>query len=97
MSNTCFTVNSYILNDIEKLIEELCVMKKQEEKMQEELDDLKESLKVDKQNLDAVTSDRNRLLSLCNEKDTGNDQWVFYLCIIDQLVLLIVQSNRLLF
>ncbi|KAL2998844.1 hypothetical protein AAZX31_09G125200 [Glycine max] len=37
--------------------------------MQEELDDLKESLKADKQNLDAVTSDCNKLLSLCNEKD----------------------------
>ena len=69
MPNTCFLVNSYILNDIEQLLEELRVKQKQEEKMQEELDDLKESLKADKQNLDAVTSDRNRLLSLCNEKD----------------------------
>ncbi|KAL5143064.1 Kinesin-like protein KIN-14I [Glycine soja] len=53
----------------DQLLEELRVKQKQEEKMQEELDDLKESLKADKQNLDAVTSDRNRLLSLCNEKD----------------------------
>lgn len=37
--------------------------------MQEELDGLKESLKADKQNLDAVTSDRDRLRSLFNEKD----------------------------
>jgi len=37
--------------------------------MQEELDGLKASLKADKQNLDFVTSDRDRLRSLCNEKD----------------------------
>ncbi|XP_006588213.2 kinesin-like protein KIN-14I [Glycine soja] len=55
--------------NVDQLLEELCVKKKQEEKMQEELDDLKESLKADKQNLDAVTSDCNKLLSLCNEKD----------------------------
>lgn len=42
---------------------------RQEEKMQEELDGLKESLKADKQNLDSVTSDRDRLRSLCYEKD----------------------------
>jgi len=37
--------------------------------MQEELDGLKESLKADKQNLDSVTRDRDRLRSLCNAKD----------------------------
>ncbi|KAH1206024.1 Kinesin-like protein KIN-14I [Glycine max] len=53
----------------DQLLEELRVKQKQEEKMQEELDDLKESLKANKQNLDAVTSDRDSLVSLCNEKD----------------------------
>jgi len=51
------------------LLEELRVKQRQEEKMQEELDGLKASLKADKQNLDFVTSDRDRLRSLCNEKD----------------------------
>jgi len=51
------------------LLEELRVKQRQEEKMQEELDGLKESLKADKKNLDSVTSDRDRLRSLCNEKD----------------------------
>ncbi|XP_029130432.1 kinesin-like protein KIN-14I [Cajanus cajan] len=53
----------------DQLLGELRVKQKQEEKMQEELDGLKESLKADKQNLDAVTSDRDRLRSLCNEKE----------------------------
>lgn len=51
------------------MLEELRVKQRQEEKMQEELDGLKESLKADKQNLDSVTSDRDRLRSLCYEKD----------------------------
>jgi len=51
------------------LLEELRVKQRQEEKMQEELDGLKESLKADKQNLDSVTRDRDRLRSLCNAKD----------------------------
>ncbi|KOM32029.1 hypothetical protein LR48_Vigan01g158500 [Vigna angularis] len=53
----------------DQLLEELRVKQRQEEKMQEELDSLKESLKSDKQNLDSVTSDRDRLRSLCYEKD----------------------------
>ncbi|XP_027346242.1 kinesin-like protein KIN-14I [Abrus precatorius] len=53
----------------DQLLEELREKQKQEEKMQEELDGLKESWKAAKQNLDAVTSDRDRLRSLCNEKD----------------------------
>jgi len=82
------------------LLEELRVKQKQEEKMQEELDDLKESLKANKQNLDAVTSDRDSLVSLCNEKDKELQVKInefFYLYIIGRLVLVIVQSNRLLF
>ncbi|KAH1206027.1 Kinesin-like protein KIN-14E [Glycine max] len=47
----------------DQLLEELRVKQKQEEKMQEELDDLKESLKANKQNLDAVTSDRDSLVT----------------------------------
>lgn len=58
-----------IFNVLEQLLEELRVKQRQEEKMQEELDGLKESLKADKQNLDSVTSDRDRLRSLCYEKD----------------------------
>ncbi|KAK7360418.1 hypothetical protein VNO77_02411 [Canavalia gladiata] len=53
----------------DQLLEELHEKQKQEEKMQEELNVLKESLKAGKQNLDTVTSDRDRLRSLCNEKD----------------------------
>ena len=82
------------------MLEELRVKQKQEEKMQEELDDLKESLKANKQNLDAVTSDRDSLVSLCNEKDKELQVKInefFYLYIIGRLVLVIVQSNRLLF
>lgn len=40
-----------------------------EEKMQDELEGLKKSLKADKQNLEVVASDCDRLRSLCNEKD----------------------------
>jgi len=40
-----------------------------EVEMQEQLEGLKESLKANKQNLEAVTSDRERLRSLCNKKD----------------------------
>ncbi|KAK7262798.1 hypothetical protein RJT34_30379 [Clitoria ternatea] len=53
----------------DQLLEELREKQNQEEKMQEELDGLKDSLKASKQNLGAVTSDRDRLRSLCNEKD----------------------------
>ncbi|XP_061355130.1 kinesin-like protein KIN-14E isoform X1 [Gastrolobium bilobum] len=53
----------------DQVLEELREKQKQEEKMQEELEGLKESLKTDKQNLEAVTSERDRLRSLCNEKD----------------------------
>ena len=37
--------------------------------MQEELEELNESLRSDKQNLAKVTSDRDRLQSWCDEKD----------------------------
>ena len=39
--------------------------------MQEELDELKESLRSEKQNVAKVTSDRDRLRSWCDEKDNA--------------------------
>ncbi|KAF7829094.1 kinesin-like protein KIN-14E [Senna tora] len=53
----------------DQLVEELHEKQKQEEKMQEDLEGLKESLKAAKQSLVEVSSDRDRLRSLCNEKD----------------------------
>lgn len=38
-------------------------------KMQEEIEDLKESLRSDKQSLAKVMCDRDRLRSWCDEKD----------------------------
>ena len=37
--------------------------------MQEELEGLKESLEANLKNLEEVSSDRDKLRSLCNEKD----------------------------
>ncbi|KAE9597926.1 putative minus-end-directed kinesin ATPase [Lupinus albus] len=54
---------------VDQLLEELHEKQMQEEKMQEELEGLKESFKADKQNLEEVTNDRDRLRSLCMEKD----------------------------
>ncbi|KAF7809533.1 kinesin-like protein KIN-14I [Senna tora] len=53
----------------DQLLEELREKQMQEEKMQEELEALKESLNADKQNLEEITCDRDRLRSMCNEKD----------------------------
>lgn len=39
--------------------------------MQEELDDLKDSLRFEKQKLAEVMADHDRLKSLCDEKDTS--------------------------
>ncbi|KAL5752236.1 hypothetical protein ACOSP7_022423 [Xanthoceras sorbifolium] len=52
------------------LLEELHEKKTQEVKMQEELESLKDSLRSEKQKLAEVSSDRDRLKSLCNEKDS---------------------------
>lgn len=51
------------------MLEELHEKRKQEAKMLEELEDLKESLRSGKKNLVEVMSDRDRLKSLCDEKD----------------------------
>ncbi|KAI4314690.1 hypothetical protein L6164_027576 [Bauhinia variegata] len=53
----------------DQLVEELREKQKLEEKMQEELDGLRECLEANKQNLEEVLSDCDRLKSLCNEKD----------------------------
>lgn len=52
-----------------QLLEDLRDKQKQEVKMQEELEELKESLRSDKQNLAKFTCDRDRLRSWCDEKD----------------------------
>ncbi|GMY11037.1 kinesin-like protein KIN-14E isoform X2, partial [Fagus crenata] len=54
-----------------QLLQELHEKQKQEVKMQEELDELKESLRSEKQNVAKVTSDRDRLRSWCDEKDNA--------------------------
>ncbi|XP_014520958.1 kinesin-like protein KIN-14I [Vigna radiata var. radiata] len=53
----------------DQLLEKLHQKQKQEEEMLEELDGLKKSLKADKQKLAEVTDDRDKLRSLCHEKD----------------------------
>ncbi|MED6143508.1 Kinesin-like protein KIN-14E [Stylosanthes scabra] len=53
----------------DQLREELQEKQKQEEKMLQELESLKESLNVDKLSLEEVTNERDRLISLCDEKD----------------------------
>lgn len=52
-----------------QLLEELREKQKQEAKMQEDLDNLKQSLASEKQNMSEVAGDRNRLKSLCDDKD----------------------------
>ncbi|KAB1200217.1 Kinesin-like calmodulin-binding protein [Morella rubra] len=52
-----------------QLLQELHEREKQEVKMQEEIEDLKESLRSDKQSLAKVMCDRDRLRSWCDEKD----------------------------
>ncbi|KAJ1380946.1 Prismane-like superfamily [Sesbania bispinosa] len=53
----------------EQLLEKLHEKQKQEEEMLQELEGLKDSLKADKHSLAEVTNERDRLKSLCNEKD----------------------------
>lgn len=52
-----------------QLLEELREKQKQEAKMQEDLDNLKQSLASEKQNMSEVAGDRNRLKSFCDDKD----------------------------
>jgi seryl-tRNA synthetase len=51
------------------LQEELHEKQKLEEEMRQDLEDLKDSLETSKHNLEEVTNDRDRLISLCDEKD----------------------------
>ncbi|XP_059440538.1 kinesin-like protein KIN-14E [Corylus avellana] len=53
----------------DRLLEDLRDKQKQEVKIQEDLEELKESLRSDKQSLAKVTCDRDRLRSWCDEKD----------------------------
>ena len=54
-----------------QLLEELHEKQNQEVKLQEELEALKDSLRSEKQNLVEVECDRDRLKSLCAEKDAA--------------------------
>ncbi|KAM7529462.1 hypothetical protein LguiB_032872 [Lonicera macranthoides] len=58
-------------NNVNQLEEDLRGKKKQEENMLEELENLKDILGSEKQNLAELTSDRDKLRSLCNEKDSA--------------------------
>jgi hypothetical protein len=51
------------------LQEELHEKQKLEEETRQELEDLKDSLEASKHSLEEVTNDRDRLTSLCEEKD----------------------------
>ncbi|KAL6274282.1 hypothetical protein ACE6H2_024974 [Prunus campanulata] len=53
----------------DQLLEELRENQKQEAKLQEDLESLKQSLAFEKQNLTEVTSEHDRLRSSCDEKD----------------------------
>ncbi|KAJ6753424.1 MYOSIN-VIIA-LIKE PROTEIN [Salix purpurea] len=55
----------------EQLLEELHEKQDQEVKLQEQLEGLKDSLRSQKQNLAEVQCDRDRLKSLCAEKDAA--------------------------
>ncbi|KAF2291659.1 hypothetical protein GH714_027938 [Hevea brasiliensis] len=54
----------------DQLLEELHEKQRQEVKLQGELESLTDSLRFEKQNLAEVNSDRDRLRSVCAEKDT---------------------------
>ncbi|XP_043815036.1 kinesin-like protein KIN-14E isoform X3 [Manihot esculenta] len=55
----------------DRLSEELHEKQMQEVKLQEELEGLKDTLRFEKQKLAEVSSDRDRLRSICAEKDTA--------------------------
>ncbi|MCH86712.1 kinesin-like calmodulin-binding protein, partial [Trifolium medium] len=55
--------------NVDQLQEELHEKQKLEEEMRQELEDLKDSLETSKHSLEEVTNDRDRLISLCDEKD----------------------------
>lgn len=79
----------YLIFEIGQLLENLHEKKTQEEKMQEEIEGLKESLKAGKQSLLEVSSDRDRLRSLCDEKDKAlqvkvltSENVFYFICVI---------------
>lgn len=51
------------------MLDKLREKQKQEEDMLQELEGLQRSLRADKQSLAEVTNDRDKLRSLCDEKD----------------------------
>ncbi|CAL1409991.1 unnamed protein product [Linum trigynum] len=53
----------------DQLVQELHVRQEQELRLQDELEGLRDSLRSEQQNSTALTIDRNRLRSLCAEKD----------------------------
>ncbi|PHT36505.1 hypothetical protein CQW23_24205 [Capsicum baccatum] len=53
----------------EQLLKDLHGKKKQESEIQKELDNLKDSLTFEKQNLEMAAYDYDKFKSLCNEKD----------------------------
>ncbi|CAI0396392.1 unnamed protein product [Linum tenue] len=53
----------------DQLVQELHVRQEQELKLQDELEGLRDSLRSEQQNSTALTVDRDRLRSLCGEKD----------------------------
>ncbi|XP_004287698.1 PREDICTED: kinesin-like calmodulin-binding protein [Fragaria vesca subsp. vesca] len=55
--------------NVDQLLEELREKQKQEAKLQDDLDNLKQSLASEKHNLSEVAGDRNRLKTLCDDKD----------------------------
>ncbi|KAL6224356.1 hypothetical protein ACLB2K_003211 [Fragaria x ananassa] len=55
--------------NVDQLLEELREKQKQEVKLQDDLDNLKQSLASEKHNLSEVAGDRNRLKTLCDDKD----------------------------
>ncbi|KAL6222138.1 hypothetical protein ACLB2K_005530 [Fragaria x ananassa] len=55
--------------NVDQLLEELREKQKQEAKLQDDLDNLKQSLASEKHNLAEVAGDRNRLKTLCDDKD----------------------------
>lgn len=59
------------LNMFIQLSEELHEKQMQEVKLQEELEGLKDTLRFEKQKLAEVSSDQDRLRSICAEKDTA--------------------------
>ena len=57
------------------MFEELHAKQKQELEMQEELQGLKNTLQSERQKLQEVINDRDKLKALCSEKDSALQVW----------------------